>query len=278
MAKAKRLLKESLNQVDIVIELLDARIPFSSRNPDFDLLLKDKKSITVFNKCDLADTEISRLWGNYYKKKDEYCLFISSTLGENINKLKKRISELMKDKIKKDHAKGRITSTVKTMIVGIPNVGKSALINKIVGRNKALAENRPGVTKRNQWIRINENIQLLDTPGVLWPKFENENTGRNLAFTGAIKDSTMDLVILANYLIDILKKRYPEYLSKRYSIDDILLKTNEEVIHIIGKKRGCIISGEEINIQRASTILLEELRSGKLGRITLENPEDIKKV
>jgi len=275
MAKTRKILNENMKLVDVVIELLDARIPISSKNPDFDDIFRNKPKIIVLNKSDLADEKVCRNWSNWYNSMGYANIFIDSIKGKNINQLKNQMQKFMKSKIEKDKLKGRISRPIKTMIVGIPNVGKSSLINKIAGGSRAVTGDRPGVTRGKQWINVNNRIQLLDTPGILWPKFEDEKVGMNLAFTGAIKDDIIDTVEVAAALFEKLIKLYPKNLMERYKIEAFEGKTGLELLEIAGKNRGCIISGGKIDITRISSIVLDELRGGKIGKISLERPEDM---
>lgn len=275
MAKTRKILAENMKLVDVVIELLDARIPISSKNPDFDDIFKNKPKIIVLNKSDLADEKVCSSWSKWYNSKGYANIFIDSIKGKNINQLKNQMQKLMKDKIERDKLKGRISRPIKTMIVGIPNVGKSSLINKIAGRASAVTGDRPGVTRGKQWINVNDQIQLLDTPGILWPKFEDVEVGLSLAITGAIKDDILDTIELASTLFEKLIKLYPKNLMERYKITSIEGKTGLELLQITGKNRGCIVSGGEIDMSRISSIVLDELRGGKIGKITLERPEDM---
>lgn len=274
MNKTRRLLAENLKMVDVVIELLDARIPVSSKNPEIDNIVKNKPKIIVLNKCDLADKEISDNWKKWYNSKGYTSIFVNSINGTGIKQLKNKMRDVMKERIEKDRQRGRIFRPVKAMIVGIPNVGKSSLINKIAGRGSAVTGDKPGVTRGKQWINVNDEIQLLDTPGILWPKFEDKKVGINLAITGAIKDEILDIVEMASALFEILSENYPEHIIKRYKLDTIENKTGFEILKEAGEKRGCIASGGEIDMMRISAIVLDEFRSGKIGRISLEQPEE----
>lgn len=274
MNKTRRLLAENLKIVDVVIELLDARIPVSSKNPEIDNIVKNKPKIIVLNKCDLADKEISDNWKKWYNSKGYTSIFVNSINGTGIKQLKNKMRDVMKERIEKDRQRGRIFRPVKAMIVGIPNVGKSSLINKIAGRGSAVTGDKPGVTRGKQWINVNDEIQLLDTPGILWPKFEDKKVGINLAITGAIKDEILDIVEMASALFEILSENYPEHIIKRYKLDTIENKTGFEILKEAGEKRGCIASGGEIDMMRISAIVLDEFRSGKIGRISLEQPEE----
>jgi ribosome biogenesis GTPase A len=271
MAKTRRLVSENLKLVDVVIELLDSRIPYSSQNPEIDKLLNNKPRLAVLNKSDLADKKINNQWKNWYAKKNQQCIFIDSLKGTGINNLKKALLDVMKDKIQRDKAKGFRQQAIKTMIVGIPNVGKSSLINKIANKACTVTGDRPGVTKSKQWIRLNKDIILLDTPGILWPKFEDQEVGLNLAYTGAIKDEVFDTAEVSIQLLDKLKVLYPQELQARYKLDSIDYP-GYELLEIIGRKRGCLVSGGNIDLYRTSDILLDELRSGKIANISLESP------
>lgn len=276
MAKTRRLITENLKLVDVIIELLDARIPFSSRNPEINSLINNKPRIVAFNKSDLADERISRQWINWYAKNGIDCILINSINGKGLNEVKAKARELMSEKIERDRAKGKIFTPVRTMIVGIPNVGKSSFINKIVGKASAVTGDRPGVTRGKQWIRINSEIELLDTPGILWPKFEDQEVGLNLAFTGAIKDDIMDTSEVAMELLYRLSKSYPNELCARFKLEPDAIRDIEklELLELVGRKRGCIISKGQIDYSRISAIVLDEFRGGKIGRITLERPDE----
>jgi ribosome biogenesis GTPase A len=274
MNKTRRLLAENLKMVDVVIELLDARIPVSSKNPEIDNIVKNKPKIIVLNKSDLADKEISDSWKKWYNSKGYTSIFVNSINGMGIKQLKNKMRDMMKERIEKDRQRGRIFRPVKAMIVGIPNVGKSSLINKIAGRRSAVTGDKPGVTRGKQWINVNDEIQLLDTPGILWPKFEDEKVGINLAITGAIKDDILDIVGLASALFEILSESYPEHIIKRYKLETIENKSGLEILKEAGEKRGCIASGGEIDMMRISAIVLDEFRNSKIGKITLEKPEN----
>ncbi len=276
MAKTRRLIAENLKLVDVIIELLDARIPFSSRNPEINSLINNKPRLIAFNKSDLADEQISRQWVQWYAEQGIRCILINSINGKGLNEVKSRARELMSEKIERDRVKGKLFTPVRTMVVGIPNVGKSSFINKIVGKASAVTGDRPGVTRGKQWIRINSEIELLDTPGILWPKFEDQEVGKNLAFTGAIKDDIMDISEVAMELLVRLSRTYPNELCTRFKLDQDLLKDIEplELLETIARKRGCIVSKGQIDYSRISAIVLDEFRGGKIGRITLEKPGD----
>ncbi len=276
MAKTRRLIAENLKLVDVIIELLDARIPLSSRNPEINNLINNKPRLVAFNKSDLADEKISREWVQWYAAQGIKCILINSINGKGLNEVKTRARELMSEKIERDRAKGKLFTPVRTMVVGIPNVGKSSFINKIVGKATAATGDRPGVTRGKQWIRINSEMELLDTPGILWPKFEDQEVGMNLAFTGAIKDDIMDISEVAMNLLDRLSKSYPTELCTRFKLEPKILEEIEplELLETVARKRGCIVSKGQIDYSRISAIVLDEFRGGKIGRITLERPGD----
>ncbi len=276
MAKTRRLIAENLKLVDVIIELLDARIPFSSRNPEINTLINNKPRLVAFNKSDLADEQISGQWVKWYAEQGINCILINSISGKGLNEVKARARELMSEKIERDRAKGKLFTPVRLMVVGIPNVGKSSFINRIVGRATAVTGDRPGVTRGKQWIRINSEIELLDTPGILWPKFEDQEVGMNLAFTGAIKDDIMDIAEAAMELLVRLSKNYPAELCARFKLEPDVLKDIEplELLETVARKRGCIISKGQIDYSRIAAIVLDEFRGGKIGRITLEKPGD----
>lgn len=273
MAKAKREITESLKLVDIVIELLDARIPESSRNPDVDALCKGKPRIIVLNKSDLADEKINRLWIDFFEAGNEKCVEIDSITGKGIKNLLSAIRKQSMGKNKKLKEKGMLSKPVRAMIIGIPNVGKSSLINRISGRGAARTGDKPGVTKGRQWIKTGNDIDLLDTPGILWPKLGDEETGLNLSLTGAINDEIIDIQELSYRLIDKIKHMSSNTLKQRFGIEN----TDEDskiIIEEIAKGRGCMMRGGEPDIGRVSKLILNEFRSGKLGKISLESPHD----
>ena len=285
MAKTKRQIIEDLKIIDVVIELLDARIPISSQNPNIAEITKGKKKIIILNKCDLADEKENQKWINFFKKKGIEAIQADANSGKGIEQISKTVEKLMKEEQEKQAEKGRTGRKIKVMILGIPNVGKSSLINRIAKKTSAGVGNKPGVTKQKQWIRINEKIELLDTPGVLWPKFENEEVALHLAFTGTIKEEILDKVEIAYQLTKHLIENEKEKLCERYKldinkIDEILNQTdrpeNENVYEImleIGRKRGCIMSGGNVDEEKTSRMLLDEFKNGKIGKITLEKCE-----
>jgi ribosome biogenesis GTPase A len=285
MAKTRRQIEEDLKIVDIVIELLDARIPISSQNPEIAKITKGKKKIVVLNKCDLADENKNKLWIKYFEKKGIPAVLTDSNSGKGIDQCIRKIEEIMNIELQRQATRGRIGRKIRAMILGIPNVGKSSFINRISKRTTAGVGNRPGVTKQKQWIRINEKIELLDTPGVLWPKFESEEVALNLAFTGTIKEEILERVDIAYYLTKFLIENYKNKLCERYKITEEFIQQkleqdqpeNENIYEImleIGRKRGCIISGGNIDEEKTARILLEEFRNGKLGNITIEYPKE----
>ncbi|MDD4689760.1 MAG: ribosome biogenesis GTPase YlqF [Eubacteriales bacterium] len=277
MAKTKRLIKEKLSLIDVVVELLDARLPLSSRNPDMEEICGNKPRVIALNKSDMADEEVTKKWVEWYASKGIKAVPICSISGNGIQKLKDEVSQVMQEKRQRDEARGMTGRSIKMMVVGIPNVGKSAFVNKIAGRAGAVTGDRPGVTKHIQWIRVPGGYELMDTPGVLWPKFDDEETALNLAFTGAIKDEIMDVEELAVKVCGFLRKHYPEEFADRYKFDieDTVDMQDYEILEVIAKNRGCIISGGEFDYFRASNILLDELRGMKLGKVSFERPDDI---
>jgi ribosome biogenesis GTPase A len=272
MNKTRKLLSENLKLVDIVIEMLDARIPRSSKNPEIDQIIGGKKRIIVLNKSDLSDSKISKEWVIHYKAKGILCVLTDSASGRGINQVLMCIREMMAEKIEYEKQKGRIFKPVRTMVVGIPNVGKSSFINRIAGKKSAVTGDKPGVTRGSQWIRLNREIQLLDTPGILWPKFEDIGIGLNLAYTGAIKDEIIDTTGIAAALMEDLARLYPENVKQRYKIEEIEGKTGEELLESAGRKRGCVVSGGIIDLNRIASIVLDEFRGGKIGKMSLEKP------
>ena len=274
MAKTKRMMRECLSEVDLIIELIDARIPYSSKNPEIDGLINNKPKITVLTKSTLADPNLTRRWVDYYSKKGEKVVVIDSTAGIGIEALAEAVRELMAEKLERYHLKGMDGRKLKAMIVGIPNVGKSSLINRIAGNKKAKVEDRPGVTVDKQWVPTKIGFDLLDMPGVLWPKFEDQRVGENLAMTGAIKDQILDTEEIAMILCSRLMQVAPEAFMSRYklTVDETEGLDSYDLFELVGRKRGLLISGGEINHKRCADMLLDEFRGGKIGRITLEKP------
>ncbi len=274
MAKTKRLMRECLPEVDIILELLDARIPYSSKNPEIEGLIGTKPKITVLTKATLADPDISRLWRDYYLARGQKTVIIDSTANMGIDSLEAAVKEVLAEKIERYNDKGMSGRRLKAMIVGIPNVGKSSLINRIAGSKKAKVEDRPGVTMTKQWVPTSIGLDLLDMPGVLWPKFEDERVGENLAMTGAIRDRILDTEEIAMLLCLRLYETAKEAFLTRYKLKDVECQGlgGYDLFELVGRKRGFLISGGEINHQRTAEMLLDEFRGGKIGRISLEKP------
>ena len=271
MTKTRRMIQSSLSLVDGVVEVLDARIPFSSRNPEMDKLVKDKPRMLLLNKSDMADDSSTEKWIDYYKSKGFTVLKTDCKSGNGLKGFLPAVKgNMLKQLIEKRRGKGIEGAPIRLMIVGIPNVGKSSFINRMAKSKKAKVEDRPGVTRNKQWINFGGNVELLDMPGVLWPKFEDQGVARKLAFTGAVKDDILDIEALAAFLLENLSVNYPEAVSERYKID----KSGDgfELLSELGRKRGMLVSGGEVNTERAAITLLDEFRSGKLGKITLELP------
>lgn len=275
MTKTRRMMEETISLVDIVIELVDARIPYSSKNPDLDTIAKNKHRIILLNKCDLADPAATEIWEDYFKAKGFRVIQINALKGKGLGEVTDVARDLMKEKIAKLKARGRINVPIRSMIVGIPNVGKSTFINKYVGKTTAKTGDKPGVTRGKQWIKLKKDFELLDTPGILWPKFEDEQVGLKLAFTGAINDDILDAQTMAVKFIDHMMLRNPDCLRKRYEIEFDTASEPYDVLVAIAKARGFKLKGDLPDLERASKILMDEFRGGKLGRITLELPEDI---
>lgn len=276
MAKTKRLMKENLKLCDIIVELIDARIPYSSSNPDIDTIIEDKPRILLVNKSDISDPVVNEKWIDLYRSKNINALLIDCVSGKGIDKFYSLTKEILKDKIEKDLQKG-MEKSIKAMIVGIPNVGKSSFINRLAGGKKAKVEDRPGVTRGKQWIRTQQGLELLDMPGILWPKFEDKDVGLCLGFTGAIKDDIIDVESLCCFLLEKLTVNYKNLICQRYKIEnyDNNLK-GYEILELICKKRGFLISRGEFDYLRGANMVLDEFRGCKIGRISLESPEDIK--
>lgn len=274
MAKARREISEAVNLVDVVIEIIDARIPIASRNPVLNEIIGDKPRVIVLNKSDLADSDQNKKWIESFSKGNQVAVLADSNQGKGIKDATNAVYDLMQNKLDKQIEKGRVGASIKAMIVGIPNVGKSTFINKIAGKQTADVGNKPGVTRKNQWVRLNDKIQLLDTPGVLWPKFEDEVIARHLAYIGTIKDEILDIDELALRLIEELVEHHKEKLYSRYKIsEDFEYDMSYEIMDEIGRKRGCLVRGGEVDYTKVANIVLDEFRSGKLGAITLEEVE-----
>ena len=275
MTKTKRQIQASLKLVDAVAEILDARIPLSSKNPDLQKLIQNKPKVVLLNKCDMANQNATSRWIDYYASQGITAIAVDCKSGKGLNKFAPAVNNVLAERRERLKAKGMVNPMLRIMIVGIPNVGKSSFINRVAKQNRAKVEDRPGVTRGNQWYSIAKNIEMLDTPGVLWPKFDDKIVGERLAFTGAVKDQILDTELLAVRLLDFLRSLKPADFIVRFKLDDVDLDAVDsyELLNIIGKKRGMLISGGEINTERAAIMLLDEFRSGKLGRITLEMPE-----
>lgn len=275
MAKTRRLMQSNLKLVDAVVEITDARVAISSRNPEMQTLVGSKPRLVVLNKCDTADETITSMWIDYYKRKGITAIATDCRSGKGINKFSSALREVLAVQIESWKRKGMVGRPMRIMIVGIPNVGKSSLINRLAGSNRAKVEDRPGVTRGKQWVSLGKELELLDMPGVLWPKFEDKVTGERLAFTGAVRDEIMDLEHLACRLIQFLTQNYPDTLTDRYSISIDDEDDSYTILEKIGKKRGFLISGGQINTERAAITLLDEFRGGKLGKISFEKPSDL---
>ena len=273
MTKAKRMMQENIKLIDLVIELVDARIPLSSRNPDIDELGKNKARLVLLNKADLAEDKWNDAWAEYFKKKGFSVVKVNSRKGGGIKSIQGVIREACAEKIERDRKRGILNRPVRAMVVGIPNVGKSTFINALAGKACAKTGNKPGVTKGKQWIRLNKQVELLDTPGILWPKFEDQEVGLKLAFIGSIKDEVLQTEELAAELIHFLRTAYPEVLADKYDIE--MDEDDYVVLNRIAKSRNCIVRGNELDTEKAALLLLDDFRNGKLGRLTLEYPQEI---
>ncbi len=277
MTKTKRQIQASLKLVDAVAEIIDARIPVSSRNPDLAKLVQNKPRIILLNKCDMANQTATKMWIDHFKAQGTAAVAVDCKSGKGLNKFTPAVNSVMSEKISRLKQKGMVNPMMRIMIVGIPNVGKSSFINKIAKQNRAKVEDRPGVTRGNQWFTIGKNLEMLDTPGVLWPKFDDKIVGEHLAFTGAVKDQILDIELLAVRLLDFLKALKPADFVARFKLEDISLDDIDsyELLQIIAKKRGMLVSGGEVDTERAAIMLLDEFRSAKLGRITVEMPNGV---
>ena len=271
MTKAKRMMQENMKLIDIMIELVDARIPQSSRNPDIDQLAAEKYRLILLNKSDMADDQTTAEWEKYFKSKGFFVAKTNSRSGKGVKATQNIILEACKEKLERDRKRGIKNRPIRAMIAGIPNVGKSTFINSLVGRACTKTGNKPGVTKGKQWIKLNKNIELLDTPGILWPKFEDQTVGLKLALIGSIRDEILNQDEMAIELIEYLKNHYPGILEKRYQVEEA--KDRVEILNQIAENRNCRMKGNELDYEKAARILLEEFRNGKLGRISLETPE-----
>ena len=274
MAKTRRKIKESLPLVDAVVELVDARIPESSRNPELDEITSGKPRIILLNKSDIADAGATEAWKDYFRKQGAFVLAVDCKSGKGLNQFEGVVKKALKERIAQNEAKGMGGKPLRLMVVGIPNTGKSSFINRMSNKARLQVENRPGVTRSNQWVVCGNGIELLDTPGVLWPKFDDPAVGDKLAFIGSVKDDVMDVETIAVRLLDVLKTDYPELLVERYKVDPAVFEGESyEVLEAIGRKRGMLLRGNEVDTERAANTLLNEYRGGKLGNLTLERPK-----
>ncbi len=272
MTKAKRMMQENMKLIDLVIELVDARIPISSRNPDIDELGKNKARLILLNKSDLAEEKQNDAWTEYFKERGFSVIQVNSRKAGGMKSIQGVIQEACKEKMERDRKRGILNRPVRAMVVGIPNVGKSTFINALVGKACAKTGNKPGVTKGKQWIRLNKNVELLDTPGILWPKFEDQTVGLRLAFIGSIKDEILNVEELAAEMIQFLKKYYTGVLARKYNI--VESEDSYKCLSDIAESRHCLLKGGELDTNKAAVLLIDDFRSGRLGRITLEFPED----
>lgn len=272
MTKAKRAMQEDIKLIDVVIELVDARIPVSSKNPDIDTLAGGKSRILLMNKSDMADSAMLDAWIRYYEKKGYLAMAVNSKKRNELKQVNALIQKACKEKIERDRKRGILNRPVRAMIVGIPNVGKSTFINSFAGKACAKTGNKPGVTKGKQWIRLNKQVELLDTPGILWPKFEDQTVGQHLAFIGSIKDELIQSVELALDLIEFLVDRYPGILGDVYEVEEN--QDSAAVLEAVANNRGCRKKGDELDYEKAAFLLLDDFRNGRLGRITIERPEE----
>ena len=275
MTKAKRMMQEDIKLIDLIIEITDARIPLSSRNPDIDELGKNKFRLILLNKSDLADPVQNKKWTAFFEEKGYAVLEINAKTGAGMRSIQDTIRAVCKEKIERDKKRGIVNRPIRAMVVGIPNVGKSTFINSFAKKACAKTGNKPGVTKGKQWIKVNPTLELLDTPGILWPRFEDPEVGIRLAYTGAVKEGVIDLEELAYRLMELLHKFYPQTLLERYKVEAPEGTPGWQLLEMAGRKRGYLISGGEVNTERMAKVLLDEFRSGKLGNFTLEMPEDM---
>lgn len=272
MTKARRMMQENIKLIDIVVELVDARVPFSSKNPDIDELAKNKYRLIVLNKADMADAKTTAVWQNYFEAKGFFVAKVNSQKGAGMKEVKSLIEKACQEKKARDKKRGILNRPLRAMVVGIPNVGKSTFINSFAGKACAKTGNKPGVTKGKQWIRLNKQVELLDTPGILWPKFEDQTVGQHLAFIGSIKDELIQSVELALDLIEFLTASYPGILGKTYSVDES--EDSVAILNAIAVNRGCLKKGNELDHDKAAFLLLDDFRNARLGKISVENPQD----
>lgn len=272
MAKTRRLIKESLNLVDGVVEILDARVPYSSQNPELDSIVKNKPRIVLLNKCDVANPTATSMWIKHFEDKGKYAIAVDCKTGKGLNRFDDVVKSALADVIKRNEQKGMSKKPLRLMVVGIPNTGKSSFINRMGKNAKAKVADKAGVTKQNQWFVVGNGIELLDTPGVLWPKFDDPEVGDKLAFIGSVKDEVTDKETIACRLLESLARTNPQTIEQRYKITGVELLQGWEILEMIGRKRGFLVKGGEIDYERSSVIVADEFRGGKLGRITLELP------
>lgn len=274
MTKTRRQMENDVKLVDLVAEVVDARIPISSRNPDIDAIVGDRPRLIIFNRVDQADPAITERWVTWFRQRGWGALETDAKSGRGVGQFSSAAKQVLKDKLVAWKAKGQVGRPIRAMVVGVPNVGKSTFINKVAKRKSAKASDRPGITRGKQWVSVDAGLELLDTPGILWPKFEDETTGLHLAFTGAVKDEITDVEGLACALLELLRNRYPKALEVRYKLTDVDGLQGWELLEQCARKRGMLVSGGEVNTERMANVLLDEFRGGKLGRFTLEIPED----
>ena len=275
MTKTRRQMENDVKLVDMVAEVVDARIPISSRNPDIDAMVGDRPRLIIFNRADQADPAMTERWTAYFRKKGYGVLETDSKSGKGVGQFSAVAKRVLKDRLEAWRARGQVGRPIRVMVVGVPNVGKSTFINKVAGRKSVKAGDRPGVTRGKQWVRVDTGLELLDTPGILWPKFEDETTGLHLAFTGAVKDEVTDVEGLACALLVLLRDRYPQTLEGRYKLTEATDLQGWEMLERCARKRGMLVTGGGANTELMANVLLDEFRGGKLGRFTLEAPEDI---
>lgn len=271
MSKAKRAMQEDLKLINVIIELVDARVPLSSKNPDIDPMANGKSRIILLNKCDLADPAVTAQWKKYYEEKGFFVSLVNSKNGKGVKKVNEVIQSACKEKIERDRRRGILNRPIRAMIVGIPNVGKSTFINSFAGKSCTKTGNKPGVTKGKQWIRLNKNVELLDTPGILWPKFEDQTVGLRLAFIGSIKDELSNQYELCLLLMQYLQEHYPQVIPETYQIDPA--ENEVELLERVAKRRGCLKAGGEYDLDKAANYVIDDFRNGRLGCISLEQPE-----
>lgn len=271
MTKARRMMQENIKLIDLMVELVDARVPYSSKNPDIDELARNKSRLIILNKADMADAQVTKEWEAYYKEKGFFVAKVSSQKGTGIKEVKKLIEEACREKKERDRKRGILNRPVRAMVAGIPNVGKSTFINSFAGKACAKTGNKPGVTKGKQWIKINKNVELLDTPGILWPKFEDQEVGLRLAWIGSIKEEVLNTTELAVELLGFLKEQYPGVIRERYGVEEEAEPV--QILEKIAEIRGCLMKGNQVDVEKAGLLVLDDYRSLRLGQISLERPE-----